>query len=46
MNTNENIRNETSEEVIELGVVSTDTKGGPLTGEDIGGPHASGIAEE
>jgi hypothetical protein len=46
MNTNENIRNDTPEDVIVLGVASTETKGGPFTGEDVGGIKASGISDE
>jgi hypothetical protein len=46
MNTNENICNETPEDVIELGVASTETKGGPLAGEEIGGKNVLGISEE
>ncbi len=48
MNTNENIRNDTSEEVIELGVASIETKGLFGTGEPmgIGAPVLPGISEE
>ena len=46
MNTNENIRNDTQDDVIELGVASVETKGGPFTGEDVGGIKASGISDE
>jgi hypothetical protein len=46
MNTNENIRTSTPEEVIVLGIASTETKGGPLAGEDIGGVSFLGISEE
>lgn len=47
MNTNENIRNDTSEDVIVLGIASVETKGGPATGEGIGaGPVGSGISED
>lgn len=34
------------EEVAVLGVASTDTKGGALTGEDVGTRHTPGIAED
>jgi hypothetical protein len=34
------------EEALELGVASTATKGGPLAGEEIGGPNVLGISEE
>jgi len=48
MNTNENIRNDTPEEIIELGVASIETKGGigksEVTG--LGGPMIPGISEE
>lgn len=37
MNTNENIRNDTTEEVIELGVASVETKG-PGVGIELAGP--------
>lgn len=48
MNTNENIRNDTSEDVIVLGVASIETKGGPGTAEPMGfgGPVLPGISEE
>lgn len=46
MNTNENIRTNMPEEVIEIGVASTETKGGPLVGEEIGGKNFLGISEE
>jgi hypothetical protein len=46
MKMNENIRTIPQDDVIELGVASTETKGGPFTGEDIGGPNALGISEE
>ncbi|MEY2159861.1 MULTISPECIES: benenodin family lasso peptide [unclassified Rhodanobacter] len=46
MNTNENMRTNPPEDVIVLGVASTETKGGPLAGEEIGGTHALGISEE
>lgn len=34
------------EEVAVLGVASTDTKGGALTGEEVGGRYNPGIAED
>jgi hypothetical protein len=34
------------DDVLELGVVSTATKGGPLAGEEIGGFNVLGISEE
>lgn len=46
MNTNENIRTNAEEDVIDLGVASTETKGGPLAGEEIGGINFQGISEE
>jgi hypothetical protein len=46
MNTNENIRNDTSESVIELGVASTDTKGTGKPGEANGQTGPSGISAE
>ena len=46
MNTNENIRSNTQEDVIVLGVASTETKGGPLAGEEIGGKNVLVISEE
>lgn len=46
MNTNENTRNDTPEDVIVLGAASTETKGGPLAGEEIGGKNVMGISEE
>lgn len=33
-------------DAVELGVVSTDTKGGALVGEDFGDPHVQGISDE
>lgn len=45
MNTNENIRNQ-QDDVIELGVASIETKGGPLAGEQSGGINSLGISEE
>ncbi|UJJ51510.1 MULTISPECIES: benenodin family lasso peptide [Rhodanobacter] len=48
MNTNENIRNDTPEEVIVLGVASVETKGQQGIGEvpGTGGPMIPGISEE
>jgi hypothetical protein len=49
MNTNENIRNDTPEEVIVLGVASVETKGSTGPGELQGGPGQPmipGISEE
>lgn len=49
MNTNENIRNDASEDVIELGVASIETKGSTGPGELQGGPGQPmipGISEE
>ena len=47
MNTNENIRNNASDDVIVLGVASVETQGGPATGEGIGaGPVLPGISED
>jgi hypothetical protein len=34
------------EEIVVLGVVSTDTLGGPLTGEEMGGFTTLGIAQD
>lgn len=47
MNTNENIRNDTSEEIIELGVASVETQGGgQYPTEFKGGQLGGGITEE
>jgi hypothetical protein len=46
MNTNENIRKNAQQDVIVLGGASTETKGGPLAGEEIGGKNVLGISEE
>ena len=46
MDKNESIRSNTPEDVIELGVASIETKGGPLTNEFIGGVAALGISQE
>lgn len=46
MNTNENIRNDTPEDVIELGVASVETKGtGQTYNEFLGHPSELGISE-
>lgn len=46
MNTNENIRSNPQEDVIELGVASVETQGLVGTGEPIGGPASLGISED
>lgn len=49
MNTNENIRNDVSEDVVELGVASVETKGDTGHMEQSGGPGQTvipGISEE
>lgn len=46
MDTNDNARTNAPEDVIVLGVASVETKGGPLAGEEIGGPNVLGISEE
>ena len=48
MNKNENIRSDTPEDVIVLGVASIETQGRPGTGEPlgIGAPVMPGISEE
>lgn len=48
MNTNENIRNDTPEDVIVLGVASVETKGDGIRGEvpGTGAPMIPGISEE
>ncbi|MBT2145691.1 MULTISPECIES: benenodin family lasso peptide [unclassified Rhodanobacter] len=46
MNTNENIRNDTPEEVIVLGVASVETKGGTGQSEANGFPVIPGISED
>jgi hypothetical protein len=46
MNTNENIRNETPEDIIVLGIASVETQGGPLMNEVIGGFTASGLSHD
>lgn len=46
MNTNENIRNDASEDVIELGVASIETKGDlPTSNEIVGHVAMTGITE-
>lgn len=46
MNTNENIRNDTSDDIIVLGVASIETQGGPEISEGNGGPTILGISED
>ncbi|WOB50699.1 benenodin family lasso peptide [Xanthomonas hydrangeae] len=46
MNSNDTIHSDASNETTVLGVASTDTKGGPLAGEEIGGFNVPGISEE
>jgi hypothetical protein len=46
METNENICNDTTEDVIVLGVASIETKGAGSFGEVIGGPDTLGISED
>jgi hypothetical protein len=46
MNTNENIRTNAQDDVIELGVASVETQGPVGFGEVIGGPDALGISED
>jgi hypothetical protein len=47
MNTNENIRNNASEDVIELGVASVETQGGGVPAiELLGEQPGAGISEE
>ena len=45
MNTNENIRNGTSEDVIELGIASVETKGGRGNIENLGDTPSDGISD-
>jgi hypothetical protein len=45
MNTNENIRNDASEDVIELGVASVETKGLSGITENFGAVPVGGISE-
>ena len=46
MNTNENIRNNTPEDVVELGVASVETQGPTGSAEPNGGPINPGISED
>ena len=46
MNTNESIRTNASEDVIELGVASVETKGIFVAGEGMGGQTLPGIGDE
>lgn len=46
MDTNEKTGKSPAEELIVLGVASVETRGGPLAGEEIGGPNVPGISEE
>ena len=46
MNTNENILNNTQDDVIVLGVASVETQGPGNFGEVIGGPDTLGISED
>lgn len=46
MNTNENIRSNAQDDVIELGVASVETQGPGNFGEVIGGPDTLGISED
>ncbi|MBN6150769.1 benenodin family lasso peptide [Xanthomonas sp. AmX2] len=46
MDTNDNARANLPDDVVVLGVASVETKGGPLAGEEIGGPNVLGISEE
>jgi hypothetical protein len=46
MNTNESIHSDTPEDVIELGVASVETQGGPLMNEVIGGFATTGISQD
>jgi len=46
MDTNENTRNNASEDVIVLGVASIETQGGPLIDEPIGGLSGTGISQD
>ena len=46
MNTNESTCSDTLDDVIELGVASVDTHGGPLMNEVIGGFTALGISQD
>lgn len=46
MNTNENIRTNAPEEIIELGIASVETQGGGAIGEVNGDSLGSDISEE
>lgn len=46
MNTNEKICTNAAEDVVELGVASVETLGGPLTNEVIGGFAPMGISQD
>jgi len=46
MNTNENSRDNMSEDVIELGVASIETQGGSENGEPFGKTAGLGISED
>ncbi len=46
MNTNESTRTNSQDDVIELGVASVETQGGPLMNEVIGGFTATGISQD
>lgn len=46
MNTNETNQTVAEGGVTELGIASLDTKGGPYTGEPIGGLNLAGISDE
>ena len=46
MNPNDTPQATSPQDVAELGVASTDTKGGALVGEDVGNPHIPGISED
>lgn len=46
MNPNDTPQATSPEDVAELGIASTDTKGGALVGEDVGNPHIPGISED
>lgn len=37
---------DTHEDLVVLGVASTDTQGGPMFGEEVGGLTTSGIAQD
>ncbi|MEE7547997.1 benenodin family lasso peptide [Xanthomonas sp. Kuri4-1] len=46
MNIHDTPRLPMPDDLIELGVASTETRGGPLAGEEIGGLNVPGISEE